>query len=721
VTTAPAAVASERPGTATGVRRPEQTRALYPHTEGFVERDGVRVHYEVYGEGEQTVLLLPTWSIVHSRFWKLQIPYLARHRRVVTFDGRGNGRSDRPTGAEAYATTEFAADALAVLDATDTDSAALVALSCGALWGTILAADAPHRVERIAYIGPAVPLAPGHPERERWAFEQSAGDGAGWAKYTADYWRRDYPGFLEFFFAECLSEPHCTKEAEDGVRWGLETTPETLTDTVRGLHVAREESFEETCARVRCPVLVLHGDDDRVRPHAQGAALARATGGELLTLHGCGHLPQARDPVKLNLLLGEFLGIRTPRRDWTRAGVRQPRALFISSPIGLGHARRDVAIADALRAIHPDLQIDWLAQDPVTRVLQARGERIHPESGRLASESSHIESESAGHDLHVFETLRRMDEIMVSNFMVFHELVAAEQYDLWIGDEAWEVDMFLHDNPELKTAAYVWLSDFVGWLPMADGGEREAMLTADCNADMIEQLARFPRVRDRSIFIGDPEDVVDESFGPGLPSIREWTESHFSFSGYVNGFDPIPAEQRPALREQLGYRPDERVCLVTVGGSGVGEALLRRVLESVPEARERVSGLRVVVVTGPRIDPASLPAVDGVEVHAFRDDLYRHLAACDLAIVQGGLSTTMELTLNGRPFIAFPLGHHFEQNIHVRHRLARYGAGRYMDFASSGPDQIAQAIAEEIDREVSYEPIAPGGAERVAAMISELL
>src|SRR6478609_9450341 len=74
----------------------EQQRARYPDTTGFVERDGVRSFYEVYGAGEPTVLLMPTWSIIHSRHWKLQIPYLARHWRVVTFDGRGNGRSDRP-------------------------------------------------------------------------------------------------------------------------------------------------------------------------------------------------------------------------------------------------------------------------------------------------------------------------------------------------------------------------------------------------------------------------------------------------------------------------------------------------------------------------------------------------------------------------------------------------------------------------------------------------
>ena len=94
-----------------------------PTSEGYVERDGVRIFWERYGDGEPTVLLLPTWSIVHSRFWKPQIPYLARHCRVITFDGRGNGRSDRPAGAEAYSTDEFAADALAVMDATGTERA----------------------------------------------------------------------------------------------------------------------------------------------------------------------------------------------------------------------------------------------------------------------------------------------------------------------------------------------------------------------------------------------------------------------------------------------------------------------------------------------------------------------------------------------------------------------------------------------------------------------
>ena len=163
------------------------------------------------------------------------------------------------------------------------------------------------------------------------------------------------------------------------------------------------------------------------------------------------------------------------------------------------------------------------------------------------------------------------------------------------------------------------------------------------------------------------------------------------------------------------------MCIVTVGGSGVGSALLRRVIEAFPEASARVPALRMIVVAGPRIDPATLPSHPGLEVRAFVPDLYRHLAACDLAVVQGGLTTGMELTANRRPFLCFPLRHHFEQNLHVRHRLERHRAGRFMDFDTATPATIAAAIAEEIGREVDYRPVPADGAARAAALIAELL
>ena len=315
-----------------------------------------------------------------------------------------------------------------------------------------------------------------------------------------------------------------------------------------------------------------------------------------------------------------------------------------------------------------------------------------------------------------------MDEILVNNFMVLNDVVEDGEYDLVIGDEAWDVDYYLHENPEIKRTAFAWLTDFVGWLPMPAGGEREAFVTSDYNAEMIEHVERFPRIRDRAIFVGNPDDIVPDDFGPGLPRIRDWTERHYQFAGYVTGFDPGPlVERREELRRELGYRPDERVVVVTVGGSGVGEALLRRVIAAAPEAARRVNGLRMIAVAGPRIDPASLDAPPGVEVRAFVPDLYRHLAACDLAVVQGGLTTTMELVAARRPFLYFPLRNHFEQNRHVRHRLDRYGAGRYMAFDESPPEVIAEAIATEIDRPVDYRPVESDGAARAAALIAEVI
>ena len=400
---------------------------------------------------------------------------------------------------------------------------------------------------------------------------------------------------------------------------------------------------------------------------------------------------------------------------------RPVRALYLSSPIGLGHARRDVSVAKELKALRPGLEIDWLAQHPVTTVLAAEGETLHPASRFLASESAHITSEAAGHDLHCFQALRRMDEILLANFMVFQEVVEEGMYDLVIGDEAWDVDYYWHENPELKRGANVWLTDFVGYLPMPSGGPWEEYLTADYNAEMIEHIARYPRIRDRAIFVGTPDDIVPETFGPGLPKIRDWTEDHFSFSGYITGFEPPTEDDVAAWRDEFGYRADEKVCIVTVGGSGVGADLLRRVIDAYPVAKEFVPELRMIAVAGPRIDPASLPVHDGLEVTGYVDRLYRHLAVCDLGVVQGGLTSTMELAAARRPFLYFPLRNHFEQNHHVRHRLDRYGAGRYMNYDETDPGAIAEAIAADIARPVEHMRVETDGAARAAALIAELI
>jgi pimeloyl-ACP methyl ester carboxylesterase/predicted glycosyltransferase len=708
----------------------EQSRARYPDEQGFVERDGQRLFYEVYGEGEDTIFLLPTWSLVHSRHWKMQIPYFARHFRVLCMDGLGNGRSDRCRDPRRHAPAEFARDCLAVMDATATERAVMVGLSRGAQYLLELARLAPERVTAAAFIGPLFPYTPSH-----WtllhnplaaaSFQRSFRMYRWWGRINAVHWLENYPEFADWFISRCLPEPHSTKPIEDGVGWALDTDPQTLIATAGGeLH--GRPTLRKLARNLDCPVLVIHGDRDKITPPRDGRALARLSGGRFERVPGAGHFPHARKPVPVNLTLRDFTEDafereRTPRDPTVYRPDGRPRALYISSPIGLGHAQRDVAIARELRRVHPDLQIDWLAQDPVTRVLESEGEQIHPASAHLANESRHIESESAEHDLHCFHALRRMDEILAANFMLFHDVVRDERYDLWIGDEAWELDYYLHENPCEKRVPFAWMTDFVGFLPMDDGGQHESFLSSDQNGDMVDHIAEHPEVRDLALFVGNPEDIVPERLGPELPMIRDWTERHFDFTGYVTGFDPADLGDRTNLRAELGYSDDERVCIVTVGGSGVGADLLRRVIAAFPEAKERVPDLRMIVVAGPRIDPESLPSPPGLEVVPYVHNLYRHLAACDLAVVQGGLTTSMELTAQKRPFLYFPLRHHFEQNFHVRHRLERYGAGRRMDFDDSPAEVIAAAIAQEIGRTVEYRDVELDGAATAARRLAELL
>ncbi|MGI8947693.1 MAG: alpha/beta fold hydrolase [Ornithinimicrobium sp.] len=716
----------------TPTQQQEALPARPPDATGVAEHDGVRLSWAVHGSGATTLLLLPTWQIFDSRFWKAQVSYLARHYRVLTYDGRGTGGSDRPAGAAAYTNDVLVQDALAVLDATGTDRAVLVGLSCGVTWALLAAQSRPERVSGVVALSPSCGVNVSQPEREHHGFEERLGTTQGWAKYNRHYWLKgDFADFRRFFFEQMFSEPHSTKQREDAMAWSADTDPQMLVDATAarlGCDDVRCEDLEPLFAQVTCPVLVVHGTQDRIRSTIVGQRIAGLTGAELVLLEGAGHGLLARDPVKVNHLIRDFVERLQPpttapgTTSWPRAGARPRRVLFLSSPLGLGHAARDVAIARELRRRHPDVQIDWLAQHPVTTVLETAGEHVHPASAWLVNESAHVEHECGEHDLHAFQAIRRMDALLVSNFMVFAEVVAQDQYDLVVGDEAWDVDYFLHENPELKRFAFAWLTDFVGWLPMPDGGAAEAALTADYNAEMLEQRARFARVRDRSVFVGSPEDVLPASFGPGLPDIRTWMADTFDFCGYVPGFDAAALPDREALRAAVGMPADQPTCVVTVGGTGVGQPLLRRVLEAVPLARRHQPDLRFVVVTGPRIDPRSLPPTRGAQVCGYVPDLYRHLAASDLAVVQGGLTTCMELTAARTPFVYVPLRHHFEQQFHVRHRLERHGAGRHLGYEqASDPDQLAQAIVQELGAPVDYRPVDSDGAQRAAALLADLI
>ncbi len=299
---------ADPPGPSHAASQParEQSRARYPEETGFVERHGVRIFYEVYGDGEPAILFVPSWSIVHSRIWKAQIPYFARNHRVVTFDPRGNGRSDRPANVQTYSEHELAADLIAVMDATGLDRAVLVSLSLGAQRAIIAAAEQPDRFAGLVFLGPAVPLGERLPGRDA-SFDERLETDEGWAKYNRHFWRRDYGAFLEFFFEQCFTEPHSTKQIEDAIGWGFDTDAETLilTENAPGLD---GDAVRALCAGIRMPTLVIQGDADAVTGPDRGVALAGAIPyAHLATIAGGGHIPNVRDPVRVNLLIRDFM------------------------------------------------------------------------------------------------------------------------------------------------------------------------------------------------------------------------------------------------------------------------------------------------------------------------------------------------------------------------------------------------------------------------------
>ncbi len=685
---------------------PYPFETLAPTREGSIDRDGVPIWHAVFGESGPWLAFAPPFQVVHSALLKGCVPWLAQHFRVVVQDGRGNGRSGRPASADAYSFDHFFADFVAVLDAVGADRVALVGVSASALTVLRLAAEQPARVSHLVIAGGFADSMP--KDAAALAAWQAGG------RQLED----DWPAWLDGFVKSIFNEPHSTKPFEDGVRYGWASSGETIGHCRRGW---AGQDVRALARRIDCPTLVIHGDADARVPYARGVAIAELVpGARLLTIGSGGHVTMARDPVVFNRALRDFIAGAPHASTWVRAIARPRRALFVSSAIGLGHVQRDLAIARELRKLQPDLAIDWFTVDPAARYLALEGERVHPITARLANESRHFEGVAGEHDLNAFFALRTMDEVMVRNFMVLTDLLESEHYDLVIGDEAWEVDRYYHENPELKRQPFVFLTDFVGCLPMSDD-PREANLCADRNADEIEHIARFPYVRDASIFVGNSGDVTPAPFGPGLPRIRDWCDRNFEYTGYALPFDPAAYADTGRLRARLGYGASERIVVAAVGGTGVGGALLDKIAQSFVHMKRDEPALRMLLVAGPRLAPEAFPRLPGLEVRPYVHKLFEHLACCDLALVQGGLSTCMELVATRRRFLSFPLQHHFEQCVHVRHRLANYGADRSVDYAGLEPETLAQRALEALHAPADFAPVETDGAARAARRIADVL
>ena len=680
----------------------------------YAHQDGVKLFYQsTGGNGPELLLHPPCQPTAYSRLWKLQVPYLSRYFRVTVIDPRGNGRSDRPPAG--YDLDTRYRDLLAVLEAAMHPPFAFVAFSCSAMLAFRYAVEHPDRLSHLILVsGQYAESVPG-------PFDEK----------VAPVIRNDFDGWRQRLFTRIFQEPHSLKGVEDGTAWAGETTPEVLVESLRAIDGT---SVLDLLDKSRVPTLALHGTRDKIVPYSHAQKMVAAIpGARLVTFEGGGHGLPGREAVKVNRVIRDFvlgqpvesqtIPATTERKAPPRAGRgAERRVLWLSSPIGLGHIQRDLAIARKLREIHPDVTVDFLTANPADRAVQHCGERLHPATRLLYNDSAHFEGWAGDHELHAFNAFWDMDENMAANFMTFADVVERERYDLWVGDEGWDLDYYLHENPELKRAPYVFLTDFIGLLPMRDDpGSTEFVRCREKNAENIDHLRLHPDVRDLSLLVGDEEDVLDRPFGPDLPNMRGWAREHFRFPGYTWHFDPAAYRDKASLRSGLGYRPDERVILVSVGGTRVGRHLLVKCAQAFALVAPRMPDTRMILVAGPRLDPAELPRHPRLDVRAFVPDLFRHHAAADLAIVQGGLTTTMELTAFRTPFLYFPLRNHFEQNFHVARRLDRLGAGVRMDYDRTSVEDLAQAILDHLGKPAHWAEVPVGGTERAARMVADLI
>jgi len=680
-----------------------------------VERPGARIFYQTTGTGGRDVFLCPPRQpAVYGRMWKNQIPYLSRYFRVTTMDPRGNGRSDRPlTGYDFVTHYE---DLRAVLDAAVRPPFAFVAFSCASMLAVRYAIDHPERVSHLIFIGAQYSQSLPQPFEEK----------------VVPIFRNDFEGWRTRLFQKIHPEPHSLKGIEDGIAWAGETSPDIFIEALRQIE---KDNVYDLLPRLTPPVLILHGTKDEVVPYRHGKKFADAVpGARLVTFEGGGHNLPGREAAKVNRLVRDFVRGETvdstaiPPTSERRAPAprrrrRGRKILWLSSSIGLGHIQRDIAIARTLRQIYPEAIVDFLAADPARRVVELSGERLHPATSLLLNESAHVESwATADHQLHAFNALWDMDEIMAANFMVFADAVEAGDYDLWIGDEGWDLDYYLHENPEMKRAPYAFITDFIGMLPMReDPTSTEFVRAWEKNAENVDHLRLHPDVRDLSLMVGDEDDVLDRPFGPNLPNMRQWAREHFKFAGYTYHFDPADFRDKAALRASLGYHQGERVILVSVGGTRVGRNLLEKCAAAFSLIASRVPDTRMVLVTGPRLDGAEFPRTPRLEARSFVPHLFRHHAAADLAIVQGGLTTTMELAAFRTPFLYFPLRNHFEQQFFVSRRLERFGAGVRMDYDRTTSEELATAMLDHLGKPVHYRDIPTDGTACAARLVAELL
>jgi UDP:flavonoid glycosyltransferase YjiC (YdhE family) len=395
------------------------------------------------------------------------------------------------------------------------------------------------------------------------------------------------------------------------------------------------------------------------------------------------------------------------------------KILYVSGSLGLGHITRDLVIARELRAVCPDVELSWIAANPAATLIEEAGERLHPKAASYANDNEPAEEAARGGQLNLLKYLMKASKDWRENVEVVGGIIAEEHFDLIVGDETYELNVGFMRQPELKKCPYVMIYDFIG-LDSMTFNPMEWLGIYMWNRIWSSDFRKGrDSVHDRALFIGEEEDIADEPFGLLLPNRREWARTLCEFVGYVLPFDPVSLQDRSEIRARLGYG-DGPLIVCSIGGTAIGREFLNLCGQSSAHLEQTLDGLTMLLVCGPRLAAETLDVPEGVEVRGYVPDLFEHFAACDLAIVQGGGATTLELTALQRPFIYFPIEGHFEQAM-VAERLERHNAGVRMDLSQTSPRALADQALATLQADHSFATPPVDGGRRAAELIAEMV
>jgi UDP-N-acetylglucosamine:LPS N-acetylglucosamine transferase len=394
------------------------------------------------------------------------------------------------------------------------------------------------------------------------------------------------------------------------------------------------------------------------------------------------------------------------------------KILFVSGSLGLGHVGRDIEVAGELRKLRPHIEITWMAESPASDVLEKAGEKLLPEAGLLYQSNAVLEKSAKEYKANLVQWAMNVRKGWAKNAEVYAKISEAYDFDLWVGDEPYDIMIGMVNDPHVKKCPFVVLYDFLG-LDASTWNPVDHIAAYMTNRIWLKFLRSKPPLADKSIFIGELEDIPDRNFGFLLPNRRSLAEKLIDFVGYIVPEDIGDYKCKAEARELLGYG-DEPLVLCSIGGTAAGKSLLDLCVKAYPLLRGRIPDLKMILVCGPRVAPESIKAPEGVKVVGYLPKLYRHMGAADLCVVSGGGTITLELTALQRPFLYFPLEQHFEQEVEVANRCLRHRAGVRMTCSKTTPELLAETVLSNLDKPLDYAKIPIKGSKEAAKRIEEL-